>query len=307
MTEVPDVLGMSLERALEACRSAGLKAVVQITGPPQGVPAAGSGARVVRALPLERGSVELLVTVESFERVPRTVPTHIAIICDGNGRWARIRGLDRSAGHRAGTEHTRQVVEWCHDLGVKYLSLYVFSTENWRRPQSEVQTLMDLIVEGAGQAGNDLLRSGVRVRVLGDLAALPETVRKTIAGVTEATAHGDRLTLNLMLNYGGRSEIVRACRDLAADCRAGRFDPDEIDEQVFAQRLYTAGVPDPELIIRTAGELRLSNFLLWQSAYTELHFSPVTWPDFGRAHLLRAIDDFSRRRRRFGGLDPEVG
>jgi len=307
LTGVPDVLGMPLSEAAGACREAGLKTVLRMTAPPLGTPAVGSVQRVVRAEMLEPGTVELLVSAEEHEPVARTIPTHIAMICDGNGRWARARGLDRGAGHRAGTDHTRRVVEWCRDLGVKYLSLYVFSTENWRRPKAEVETLMNLIVEGAAKAGSDLLRSGVRIRVLGEPAGLPEAVRKTIAHVTELTAGGDKLTVNLLFNYGSRSEIARACRAIASKCVSGEIRPDEIDEDTVAANLHTAGMPDPDLVIRTAGDVRLSNFLLWQSAYSELHFSPVPWPDFSRSHLLWAIDDFSRRRRRFGGLDPEAG
>jgi undecaprenyl diphosphate synthase len=256
---------------------------------------------------LSPDTVEILIAATEVDRLPRSIPQHIAVICDGNGRWARARGLDRSEGHRAGTENTRRVVEWCRDLGVKYVSLYVFSTENWRRPKSEVEVLMNLIVEGTVKANEDLAQSGVQIRVLGDLTGLPEVVRKAVDHVTRTTAGNRQIVVNLLLNYGGRADIVRACRSLAAECAAGSLSPDEIDEQAVAGRLHTAGSPDPDLIIRTAGDLRLSNFLLWQSAYSELHFSPVCWPDFSRAHLLSAIDDFSRRGRRFGGLNPEVG
>ncbi len=232
----------------------------------------------------------------------RKIPCHIAIIMDGNGRWARRRGLPRTAGHRAGLEALRRVVRACAELGVQYLTLYAFSTENWQRPRAEVGALMDLLVEAVDKYLDELAANGVRVRAIGDLEGLPPEARASVTRAVERTAGNAGLNLVLAINYGGRREIVRAVRAVARDVREGRVTPEEIDEERFARYLDTAGIPDPDLLIRPSGEMRLSNFLLWQSAYTEIWVTPVLWPDFGRRELLEAIGDYQRRERRFGGL-----
>ncbi len=233
---------------------------------------------------------------------PARIPRHIAIIMDGNGRWARRRGLLRVAGHRAGVRALREVVEAAGELGVRYLTLYAFSTENWQRPRSEVAALMDLLVESIDKYIDELDAKGVRIRFIGDPAPLPAHTRDAVARASERTSGNGGMTLVIALNYGGRREIVEAVRAVAREVTSGRLRPDRIDEEVFARYLYTAGMPDPDLLIRPSGEMRLSNFLLWQSAYTEIVVTPVLWPDFGRRELVRAIAEFQRRERRFGGL-----
>lgn|GEM_PF-33788 len=317
MRQLPDVAAMPLAGAQAACQQAGYRVVVRTTGPPwPSTPAGGqpeSGAHgdrvehvVVRASLLGPEEVELLVAPRDPQRVPPVVPRHVAIICDGNGRWALSRGLPRHEGHRAGTEHVRRVVDWCRELGIEYLSLYAFSTENWNRPRQEVEGLMSLIAEGARQGMEALAQAGVRVRVLGRPEGLPQFVLDIIRRVTELTARNQGMTVNLMLNYGGRADIVDACRKLAEAAMRGAVSPAEIDDKLLSDYLVTAGTPDPDLVIRTAGDLRLSNFLIWQSTYSELHFTPVYWPAFSRGDLLAALDDYSRRQRRFGGLAPEA-
>jgi undecaprenyl diphosphate synthase len=227
---------------------------------------------------------------------------HLAIIMDGNGRWAVRRGLPRVAGHRAGIEALRRVVRACPDLGIDVLTVYAFSTENWRRPPDEVSALMNLLVEFLGSETPELKAQGVCIRTIGDIGALPERSRVALAEAMAATAGETRLILNLALNYGGRHEIVRACRKLAAEVKAGRLEPDAIDEARFADALDTAGLPEPDLLIRASGEERLSNFLLWQLAYTEIWVTDTLWPDFGVAELEEALADFRRRDRRYGGL-----
>jgi undecaprenyl diphosphate synthase len=306
LRQVPDVAGLPADQARLACEQAGFQVAVRRTGPPWPVRAGGGRDDIVLCAHLAApDQIELLTASPSPERAPRVIPKHLAIICDGNGRWAAARGLPRHEGHRAGVENVRRVVEWCAELGMEHLSLYAFSTENWRRPKDEVDLLMGLIVEGAKAGFERLASSGIRIRVLGHLSALPGHVRDIIDRVVAATAQGGGLTVNLLLNYGGRSDIVEACRRIAADAAAGRLSPGDVSEAAVSARLLTAGTPDPDLIIRTAGDLRISNFLLWQSAYSELHFTPVCWPAFRRGDLLAAIDDFSMRQRRFGGLIPE--
>lgn len=231
------------------------------------------------------------------------LPRHIAIIMDGNGRWAKKRGLPRVAGHRAGVEALRGVVRACGELGIDVLSLYAFSTENWKRPREEVDALMNLLVEYLRREVEELCRSNVRVRVMGQLGELPPAARREVLSAMDRTKDNTGLVVNLALNYGGRREIVEAARALAVKAREGNLDPADIDERVFAAHLYTAGLPDPDLLIRPGGEVRVSNFLLWQVAYTELWVTPVFWPDFSRAHLEEAIAAYQGRRRRFGGLD----
>jgi len=230
------------------------------------------------------------------------IPRHIAIIMDGNGRWARERNLPRPLGHRSGMKSVREVVEGAIEAGVEVLSLFAFSQENWQRPVTEIQALMSLLEEYIAREADELATQGVRVQVLGDLARLTPAAASAAATLIERTAHNDRLVLNLFISYGSRAEIVRAAQLLAEDVRAGRLAPADIDEERMAERLYTAGVPDPDLLIRTSGEQRISNFLLWQVAYAELYMSPVLWPNFRKHELFAAILDFQQRDRRFGRI-----
>jgi undecaprenyl diphosphate synthase len=233
-------------------------------------------------------------------RLHGAVPQHIAIIMDGNGRWARGRSLPRPLGHHAGMEAVREVVAGCLDAGVEVLSLFAFSTENWQRPRSEIDALMGLLEEYIARETDELRTKGVRVRVLGDLERLSDSGREAVERVMRATEGGSALALNLCISYSSRAEITRAARLLAERVAQGRLRPEEIDEESFAARLYTADFPDPDLLIRTSGEMRISNFLLWQLAYAEFYVTPVLWPDFTREHLFEAVLDFQRRDRRFG-------
>jgi len=228
------------------------------------------------------------------------VPRHVAVIMDGNGRWARGRHLPRVFGHRSGMTAVREVIEGSVEAGVEYLSLFAFSRENWERPASEVEALMDLLVEYVGREAEELSAKGVQVRVLGDLTRLTPAASDAVAEVMRRTAANQRLVLNLFISYGARDEIVRAARSLARDAAAGRLDPESITEEMVSARLYTADCPDPDLLIRTSGEQRISNFLLWQLAYSELFITDVLWPDFTRAELFAAIAEFQRRDRRYG-------
>jgi undecaprenyl diphosphate synthase len=229
-----------------------------------------------------------------------SVPTHIAVIMDGNGRWARGRALPRPLGHHAGMRSVREVIQGCLDAGVGVLSLFAFSQENWQRPAGEIDALMSLLEEYIAREVDNLREKRVGVRILGDLARLTPAARQAVDRVMAETAGGTELALNLCISYSSRAEIARAARQLAEDAVAGRLDPAEIDEEAVARRLYTAPWPDPDLLIRTSGEMRISNFLLWQLAYAELYVTPVLWPDFTRRHLFEAILDFQRRDRRFG-------
>jgi undecaprenyl diphosphate synthase len=228
------------------------------------------------------------------------IPRHVAIIMDGNGRWARERNLTRTLGHRSGMKSVREVVEGAIEVGIEVLSLFAFSQENWQRPVTEIQALMSLLEEYIAREADELAAQGVRVQVLGDLARLTPPAAAAAAQLMARTAHNDRLLLNLFISYGSRAEIVRAAQQLAEDVRAGRMAVAAIDEDAIAERLYTAGVPDPDLLIRTSGEQRISNFMLWQVAYAELYLSPVLWPSFRRQELYAAILDFQSRDRRFG-------
>ncbi|HEX4841643.1 MAG TPA: isoprenyl transferase [bacterium] len=236
---------------------------------------------------------------------PTRIPVHIAIIMDGNGRWAAARGLPRAAGHRAGLEAVRRTIDACRDCGIRVLTLYAFSTENWRRPADEVAALMRLTGEAVVDEAAELVRGGVHLRLSGDLSALDPTLREQLEQLVVLTQPNRDLVLNVAYNYGGRAEIVSAVRHLAAEVAAGQLAPGGIDEAQVSAHLYTSGLPDPDLLIRTGGEQRLSNFLLWQVAYTELYFCDVFWPDFDRTHLLAALADYQHRRRRFGGVEDE--
>jgi undecaprenyl diphosphate synthase len=242
------------------------------------------------------GSSDALAAI----RLDGRIPAHVAVIMDGNGRWARLRGLPRFRGHAAGMQSVREVIEGAIEAGVSWLTLFAFSQENWSRPAREIASLMRLLERYVVRERDELRRQGVRVRVYGDLARLgPSTVR-AVEDIQAATASGAVLGLNLMISYGARAEIARAARRLAERVEAGELRVGEIDEADVAAELYTAGMPDPDLLIRTSGEQRISNFLLWQLAYTELYITPVLWPDFRREHLFAAIHDYQKRDRRFG-------
>lgn len=225
-------------------------------------------------------------------------PRHIAIIMDGNGRWAAGRGLPRNEGHRAGTENIRRIVEAAIDRGVGYLTIYAFSTENWSRPEVEVSGLLTILGERLVHETPLLHAQGVRIRHLGSRHELPPDLQAGVEAALDVTRNNDRLVLSVAWNYGGRAEILQAVRRVIAE----GLDPEELTEERFSSYLYTAGLPDPDLIVRTAGEMRLSNFLIWQAAYAEYWSTPVYWPDFGPEQLGEAIEEFGRRRRKFGGL-----
>jgi undecaprenyl diphosphate synthase len=227
---------------------------------------------------------------------PERIPTHIAIIMDGNGRWALSRGLPRLAGHRAGTENLRRVIEACIEFGVRYLTIYAFSTENWGRPFEEVQGLMRLLEDVIERELQELNDQGVQIRHIGRLEDLRPSLRAKVVEAVEYTKNNDRLVLSVALNYGGRDEIVCVIKRLIES----GVKPNEVTDSLVSQYLFTAGVPDPDLIIRTSGELRGSNFLIWQGAYSEWYFTPTYWPDFGKNELARAIDEFKHRQRRYG-------
>ncbi len=228
------------------------------------------------------------------------VPRHIAIIMDGNGRWAKERHLPRSLGHREGMKAVRETVEGAIEAGVGVVTLYAFSEENWKRPPMEIGALMGLLEEFIARETAELRANGVEVHVLGDLSRLPAPKREAVDRLLDGTRGGTKLLLNLAISYSSRAEIARAARRLAEDVRQGRLALEDVDEEALGLRLYTAGLPDPDLLVRTSGELRISNFLLWQLAYTELYITPVLWPDFTRRHLFEAILDYQGRERRFG-------
>ena len=234
---------------------------------------------------------------------PQRPPQHIAIIMDGNGRWATARGLPRLMGHHAGAQAVRRIVEHACELGVKALTLYAFSWENWDRPAEEVRELMGLLDQFIGQETTTLMRNRIRLRAVGRLEELPAEVWANLRRLISDTAHFDRMTLTLALSYGGRQEIVDAARRLARRVQAGELAPEQITDAVFAAHLYAPDLPDPDLLIRTSGEQRLSNFLLWQSSYAELYVTPTLWPDFSKEELVEAIEEYERRERRFGRVD----
>lgn len=233
-----------------------------------------------------------------------SLPTHVAIIMDGNGRWAKSRGLPRFRGHSAGMQSVRNIVESALEVGIKYLTLYAFSQENWNRPAAEVSALMRLLQHYVRRERDELIRQGVEVRVFGDIERLSGAARKAVDHIEARTAGGKNMRLNLMISYGSRAEILNATRQLADKVKRGEIESSQIDEAVFSAQLYTADVPDPDLLIRTSGEQRISNFLLWQLAYTELYITPTLWPDFNRAHLIAAVHEYQKRERRFGRVTP---
>jgi undecaprenyl diphosphate synthase len=234
------------------------------------------------------------------------IPTHIAIIMDGNGRWAKRRGLPRVAGHREGVKSVRDVVEACAQLGVKYLTLFAFSTENWRRPKEEIDTLMKLLIKTLRSETEKLHKNDIKLMAIGDIDSLPKEVRQELKEAMEKTKNNKRMVLNLALSYSGRWEIIEAVKEIARDVKKGKVKIEEIDDKLFSNYLKTAGIPDPDLLIRTSGELRISNFLLWQIAYTELYITDCLWPDFRRKHLYEAIRDYQRRERRFGMTSEQI-
>jgi undecaprenyl diphosphate synthase len=239
--------------------------------------------------------------------VPADLPRHVAVIMDGNGRWAARRGLPRVAGHHAGARAVREVVRAARQLGLRYLTLYAFSSENWQRPPAEVQRLMELLAAYLVEEQGELRANRIELAAIGDLERLPARARRLLNEVGAATRGGDGMRLTLALAYGGRDEIVRAARALAAEVAAGRLWSEQIDERLLGRRLDTAAMPDPDLVIRTGGESRLSNFLLWQAAYAELYVTEVAWPDFDRSELERALAWYAGRDRRFGALPAAIG
>lgn len=228
------------------------------------------------------------------------LPRHIAVIMDGNGRWARRRGLPKNFGHRAGIKTVEKIIKACSELGIEILTLYTFSLENWQRPKKEVDALMKLLDNFLVKKVDEFNKNNIRVVAIGEKERLPLFVQKSLERAIEATEKNTGLTLNLALSYGGRSEIVNAVRSIASEVKRGKCKLSEIDEQLFSRYLYTANLSDPDLLIRTSGEMRISNFLLWQISYTELYISPKLWPDFTKKDLLIAIRDFQNRERRFG-------
>ena len=233
------------------------------------------------------------------------LPRHVAIIMDGNGRWAKQRGSPRVEGHRAGIASVRETVETCARLELEALTLYAFSVENWKRPRFEIVTLMSLLKEYLNRELSNLLKNDIRFRVVGRMNELDASVQKELSKGLAATSSCRGMTFHIALNYGGRTEIVDACRSLANDVAAGRLTPEQIDEETLGSRLGTAGLPDPDLLIRTSGEMRVSNFLLWQIAYSEIWVTPTYWPDFRKRHLFEAILAFQKRERRYGGVIAE--
>ena len=232
----------------------------------------------------------------------RKIPVHVAIIMDGNGRWARKRGLPRTVGHTQGARTVEQILEDADHMGIRYLTVYAFSTENWSRPDSEVKALMNLLRTYMKTSLAKCARNNVKIRVIGDKSRLDEDLQVSIANLERDTAHNTGIGFQIAINYGSRDEIVRAVRSAAERVRNGELDPSDITEEMISDSLDTYGIPDPDLLIRTGGEQRISNFLLWQTAYAELYFSEVAWPDFSKAELEKAVDAFNHRERRYGGL-----
>ena len=233
------------------------------------------------------------------------VPQHIAIILDGNGRWAKSKGMPRNYGHAQGSKNVEKICEVAYKMGVKYLTVYAFSTENWNRPQSEVDALMTLLRNYMKTCLKTAAKNDMKVRVIGDISRLDEDIRKRILDLEEATKENGGLNFQIAINYGSRDEILRAVRRIADDCVAGKIKTEAIDEEIFEHYLDTHDIPDPDLMIRTSGELRLSNYLLWQLAYTEFYFTDVPWPDFTKEELLKAIEQYNARDRRYGGVKEE--
>jgi undecaprenyl diphosphate synthase len=242
------------------------------------------------------------MTTHSSEPADPDIPRHVAIIMDGNGRWARERGLPRREGHRAGAESVREAVEACKELGIAYLTLYAFSAENWNRPKAEITALMELLERFLTDKTPEMHKQGVRLHAIGRLALLPDRCRAALDHAIATTAQNEDLDLVLALSYGSREEIVDAAQSLAREAAAGTLDPATIDRACFARHLYTAALPDPDLVVRTSGEFRLSNVLLWQISYAEIVITRKFWPDFKREDLRQAVEEYARRHRRFGAI-----
>ena len=234
------------------------------------------------------------------------IPEHIAIIMDGNGRWARKHALGRISGHKKGAEAVRTVTETCRELGVKYLTLYAFSVDNWSRPAAEVNALMNLLAQYLTSEQAEMRKNGIRLNIIGDISRIKPAICKKLTEVMKKTSDSQKLVLTLALNYGGRDDMIEAIKLFYKDIRAEKYSIDDLTKDLFESYLSTATIPDPDLLIRTSGEYRLSNFLLWQAAYSELYFTDVLWPDFGRVDLLSAIGDFQRRERRFGKTSDQI-
>lgn len=254
------------------------------------------------AIKLSSADIKLIEGVKS----KGNIPNHIAIIMDGNGRWAKKRNLPRIAGHHRGVETVRQIVEACASLGVKILTLYAFSTENWKRPKEEVSTLMRLMVKSLKSETDELHKNRIKLISIGDSKSLPDIVRRELNSAIEKTSHNDKMILNLALSYSGRWELVEAVKTISKEVLAGNLDPDQINEQTVESNLTTAGLPEPDLMIRTSGEFRISNFLLWQLAYSEIYISDVLWPEFRSKHLIEAVIDYQKRERRFGLVSEQL-
>ena len=242
-----------------------------------------------------------MASVETIKQAGDRFPRHIAIILDGNGRWAKKRGLPRTAGHAAGSETFRKIAHYCKDIGVDYLTVYAFSTENWKRPENEVKTIMRLLDKYLDEAIDTMEKDKIKMRVFGDVSGLSEALQKKIAETNEISDHYSGFQANICLNYGGRAELIQAAERYARDFRDGKVS-EPLTEERFAGYLYSAGIPDPDLLIRPGGEQRISNFLLWQCAYSEFYFTDVLWPDFSPAELDKAIAEYQRRDRRYGGI-----
>jgi len=230
------------------------------------------------------------------------LPTHVAVIMDGNGRWAKERGLPRVEGHRQGAESVKNVVKAAGELGIKFITLYAFSVENWNRPKDEVDTLMKYLLRFLKRELAEMSKNNIRLQAIGQLWRLPENIQEQLQKTMQATAKNNGITLTLALSYGGRTEIVDAVRQIAQEVKAGKLDAGEINEQVIAHHLYTHGTPDPDLLIRTSGEMRVSNFLLWQISYAEFVITKTLWPDFGKREFYAALEEYSQRQRRYGGV-----
>lgn len=233
------------------------------------------------------------------------VPQHIAIILDGNGRWAKAKGMPRNYGHAQGSKNVEKICEEAWRMGIKYLTVYAFSTENWNRPKAEVDALMTLLRNYMKTCLKTAAKNDMKIRVIGDKKPLDDDIKKRIEELEEATKNNGGLNFTIALNYGSRDEMIRAARKMGQDCAEGKLNPEEITEEVFSSYLDTAGIPDPDLLIRTSGEQRLSNYLLWQLAYTEFYFTDIPWPDFNKKELEKAIEQFNRRDRRYGGIKEE--
>ncbi len=234
------------------------------------------------------------------------LPLHVAIIMDGNGRWARQRTLNRIRGHEEGAESVREIVRISREIGIRWLTLYAFSEENWRRPKLEINALMSLLKRFLKAELNEMLENGIRFQTIGRISRLPEGIQQTIQATTAATSKNEDMVLTLALSYGGRQELTDAIKGIARRIESGDLRPTDINERLVSEALYTSGMPDPDLLIRTSGEYRVSNFLLWQLAYTEIYISPTLWPDFRKAEYLRALENYQRRERRFGATGDQL-